>query len=329
MTYEKELDIAVAAVKAAAVLCRSVQSELKSASMEKRDRSPVTVADFGSQAVVCRVLREAFPSDPVVAEENSAALRLNTNTAIRERVVREVSSIVAGAREDEVLSWIDHGGASQYTQRFWTLDPIDGTKGFLRGEQYAIALALIEERHPVVAALACPGLPFGGGADGSAGSVFAAVRGRGTYEVPLEGAATRAAVSVSRETDPSRARFCESVESEHSSHSDAAAVADLLGMAWTPIRLDSQAKYAVVARGEAEIYLRLTKHSGYVENIWDHAAGALVIEEAGGRVTDLNGRPLDFSCVPRLDHNIGIVATNGHLHGDVVSALEKVLVYGA
>ena len=326
MAYQKELDIALAAVKAAAVLCRSVQSELKSASMEKRDRSPVTVADFGSQAVVCRVLKEAFPEDPVVAEENSAALRLDENAGIRQRVVREVSSVVGGAGEFDVLSWIDHGGSSEYSGRFWTLDPIDGTKGFLRGEQYAIALALVEDGEPVVAALACPGLHFG--ADGTVGSVFAAVRGEGSFEVPLEGGDARVEVRVSREADPARARFCESVESEHSSHSDAAAVAELLGMPWSPIRLDSQAKYAVVARGEAEIYLRLTKHSGYVENIWDHAAGALVIEESGGRVTDLNGRPLDFRCVPRLERNIGIVATNGPIHRDVLSALEKVLVYG-
>ena len=59
---------------------------------------------------------------------------------------------------DEVCRWIDHGGGSQYSERFWTLDPIDGTKGFLRGEQYAVALALIVEGRIAVAALACPNL---------------------------------------------------------------------------------------------------------------------------------------------------------------------------
>src|SRR5690606_1688037 len=84
-------------------------------------------------------------------------------------------------------------------------------------------------------------------------------------------------------------------------------------------RLDSQAKYAVVAAGEAEIYLRLTRHTGYVENIWDHAAGALVVEEAGGKLTDLNGERLDFSRGPRLEKNVGIVASNGRFHDRIPS----------
>ena len=66
----------------------------------------------------------------------------------------------ANIRSDEICSWIDHGGAVHYRERFWTLDPIDGTKGFLRGEQYAVALALIEGGEVVVAALACPNLDF-------------------------------------------------------------------------------------------------------------------------------------------------------------------------
>ena len=45
--------------------------------------------------------------------------------------------------QSTICQWIDHGGATHYSDRFWTLDPIDGTKGFLRGEQYAVALALI------------------------------------------------------------------------------------------------------------------------------------------------------------------------------------------
>ena len=58
---------------------------------------------------------------------------------------------------------------------------------------------------------------------------------------------------------------------------------------WVPL----WAKYAVVASGNAEIYLRLPSGRRYVENIWDHAAGALLVEEAGGRVTDIDGRDLE------------------------------------
>ena len=89
----------------------------------------------------------------------------------------------------------------------------------------------------------------------------------------------------------------------------------------TPIRIDGQGKYGLVACGEAHVYTRLPR-AGYVENIWDHAAGACIIEEAGGRVTDLDGKPLDFSRGASLGaHVTGIVATNGALHESLLCAL--------
>ena len=160
---------------------------------------------------------------------------------------------------DDVLRWIDRGGTQDFTKRFWTVDPIDGTKGFLRGEQYAVALVLIENGEVVVAALACPNLPAtnghatGGNPGASAsGSIFWAVRGRGAYQAAdvgdLESTPPGAPIVVSACDTPATARFCESVESGHSAHNDAAAVAGRLGIGASPLRMDSQAKYAVVAR---------------------------------------------------------------------------------
>ena len=106
-------------------------------------------------------------------------------------------------------------------------------------------------------------------------------------------------------------RHCQGVESSHSAHGDAQRVADHLGIGSRRIKIDSQAKYTVVARGDAEIYLRLPTRKDYVERIWDHAAGALLVTEAGGKVTDCRGNELDFSCGQGLENNYGIVATNG------------------
>lgn len=320
MNYQSELETAVRAVREASVLCRSVQALLDARTLEKNDRSPVTVADFGSQALVCRMLGEAFPDDPVIAEEDSAALLEPGNAAVLERVVNEVRKVRADASTTDVTGWIDRGNTAKYSERFWTLDPIDGTKGFLRGEQYAVALALIVDGEPVVAAMACPNLAV---AD-TKGNVFSAVWGDGAFREPVDDGGNRAPVSVSEISDPSEARFCESVESAHSSHGEAAMLAEELGIRRDSYRLDSQAKYAVVAAGEAEIYLRLTRHTGYVENIWDHAAGALVIEEAGGKLTDLNGRRLDFGRGKRLENNVGIVASNGRFHERILDALSKI-----
>jgi len=63
----------------------------------------------------------------------------------------------------------------------------------------------------------------------------------------------------------------------------------------------------------------------YVEKIWDHAAGFILVEEAGGKVTDLNGNPLDFSQGKTLAKNKGIIATNGKLHDIVISAVQRVV----
>jgi HAL2 family 3'(2'),5'-bisphosphate nucleotidase len=116
-------------------------------------------------------------------------------------------------------------------------------------------------------------------------------------------------------------RFCESVESGHSAHGDAASVADRLGITAAPLRMDSQAKYAVVARGEADIYLRLPTRADYREKIWDHAAGALIVSEAGGTVTDIRGKPLEFHHGRELVANRGVIVTNGRLHDRVLAAI--------
>ena len=323
MKYQAEFDVAIRAVRRAARVCMSVQKTSPPAALSKEDRSPVTVADFGSQAVVCHALQEAFPEDPVIGEEDSAALRLPENESALDRVVEETGKVLAGAGRASVCAWIDRGNAAGYSERFWTLDPIDGTKGFLRGGQYAVALALIVEGQLAAAAMACPELPSDGQEGDGKGVVFAAHRGAGAFQAPLraDGDAALQPVRVRDVATGAQARLCEPFESGHGSRRDVAAAAARLGVEAPSLRMDSQAKYGALARGDADIYLRLTFRSGYVENIWDHAPGVLIVEEAGGRVTDAAGRPLDFRRGAQLDRNTGVVATNGWLHDATLEAL--------
>jgi 3'(2'), 5'-bisphosphate nucleotidase len=311
---ERERDVAVRAVRNAATVCRAVQSKIDRDALQKKDRSPVTVADFASQALIAGTLMEEFGEDPLIGEEDASALRQEEGRRFLEAVCAEV-----GASEDEVVKWIDHGGASDFSPRFWTLDPVDGTKGFLRGEQYAVALALLLEGQGAVAAVACPNLahPDGGGV----GVVFSAIRGQGATWQPAFEDRAPAAIRVSDRDDPTQYRFCESVESGHSSHSQSAEVAQRLGITAEPVRLDSQAKYGVVAHGGAELYLRLPVRKDYVEKIWDHAAGALVVAEAGGVVTDVDGKPLSFVHGRTLQENRGVVVSNGRLHDRILQTL--------
>jgi 3'(2'), 5'-bisphosphate nucleotidase len=118
---------------------------------------------------------------------------------------------------------------------------------------------------------------------------------------------------------------CESVESGHSDHDQSAAIVRRLGITAEPYRIDSQCKYAAVGRGDASIYLRLPTRPGYREKVWDHAAGKFVVECAGGVVTDVDGAPLDFGHGRRLEHNRGVVATDGRFHAEVLAAVAAVL----
>lgn len=326
-TYDRERSVALNAVRAAATLCQSVRATMDGSVLEKDDRTPVTVADFGSQALICEALRSAFPDDPVIGEEDASALRADDNATVRARVIDQVRARHPGATPGDVFDWIDHGTARDSTDRYWTVDPIDGTKGFVRGDQYAIALALVVDGTPQVAALGCPYLPPNLNFDDpeSRGQVFLAERGDGTMQLPVDpdaGADPRP-IHTSDTTDPSQSRFTESFVSSHSSHDLAAEAGERLGITEDPLRIDSQCKYAVVARGDADIYLRLPRPGApdYTERIWDHAAGTLVVEAAGGTVTDMHGTPLDFSHGPLLEENTGVVATNGPLHDDVIAAL--------
>lgn len=328
MPFERELAVALAAVRQASRACRAVQRSLDPHTLAKDDRSPVTVADFASQALVARTLADAFPGDPLVGEEDAAALRDPANAERLRRVHACVSAEVT-ATPDDVLRWIDRGVADEGRARRWVLDPVDGTKGFLRAEQYAVALALLVDGIVEVAALACPSLPLssemplrGGDEPGAAvGTLFFAVRGAGSHATPLFEDGPAQAIRVSSRTDPASLVVCESVEAAHTAHDRSAELARRLGIAAPPVRLDSQAKYGVVARGQADLYLRLPTRPGYLEKVWDHAAGTRVVQEAGGTVTDVDGRPLDFGQGRELRANRGVVVGHGPCHDLVVATL--------
>lgn len=328
MAYEREREVAIEAVREASRLCRVVQQQLvEGHTLAKDDRSPVTVADFGAQAVVSHLLEQAFPEDPLVGEEDASALRSGP-AELRDAVAARVREVLPSLDPDAVLDAIDRGRAPGGRQgRFWTLDPIDGTKGFLRLEQYAVALALVEDGEVVLGVLGCPNLPVRADQPGGErGCLFVAVRGEGAHVARLDGDGEQP-VRVDRVDDPSLAVFCESVEKAHSAHSHSARVAEILGITRPPFRIDSQCKYAAVARGDASVYLRLPTKPGYTEKLWDHAAGLRIVLEAGGRVTDIDGRPLDPGAGRTLANNRGrgVIVTNGRLHDRVLEAVRQAL----
>jgi 3'(2'), 5'-bisphosphate nucleotidase len=179
------------------------------------------VADYAAQAVVNTILGAAFPQDGIVGEEDAHDLTREENDMTLKKVVELANQVLQNPRttsdadldqwgvgtiypENQLINAInrgdDEGGSnkrmvirfipwcqlieSMGRVGFWTLDPIDGTKGFRRGEQYAVCLALIENSIVKLGVIGCPNLPVDASKpDGEKGCLFVAVREQGAYQV--------------------------------------------------------------------------------------------------------------------------------------------------
>jgi 3'(2'), 5'-bisphosphate nucleotidase len=204
----------------------------------KADASPVTAADEAADALITRALGELTPSIPVVSEESAAQF-----------------------------------GGRAPADRFWLVDPLDGTKEFIgERDEFTVNIALIERGAPVLGVVLLP----------ARGEVYAGAAGRGAFVVdaasrrpircralPADGAL----VAVSR------------------SHGDRAADGALLGgiRVAGEVQAGSALKFCLVARGAADVYPRAGRTME-----WDTAAGQAVLIAAGGNVFDRNGFPLTY-----------------------------------
>jgi 3'(2'), 5'-bisphosphate nucleotidase len=335
MLDSPEAQFAVEAVREAALLVRRIQREMVGEGLSKEDRSPVTVADFAAQALIARRLAERLPGAVLIGEEQADALRLEEGLATLDQVTQFVRTAIPDATPEEVCGLIDRGSHPEGTRppaTFWTLDPVDGTKGFLRREQYAVALAFICDGIVELGVLGCPELsvdvllkghqppPEGGGC------LVAALHGDGTWTQRLTDDGEWRQLHVSPRRDPASARLLRSVEKAHTNVDEIGQLVSQVGITAHPVAMDSQAKYAVLAAGAGDVLVRLLSPSrpDYREKIWDQAAGSIVVTEAGGRVSDLDGKPLDFSRGRTLAANRGVLATNGQLHDALLEGLRAI-----
>ncbi|KAK3028521.1 hypothetical protein RJ639_038589 [Escallonia herrerae] len=368
--YSKELEVAVRAVHMACLMCQRVQEILVSKGIDqvqsKEDNSPVTVADWSVQATISWILSEAFGRQNVsiVAEEDVQALSKSNAAGLLEAVVKTVNDCLAEAPRFGLAAPVISLGTTEVleaiscckstgspTGKFWVLDPVDGTLGFVRGDQYAVALALIEDGEIVLGVLGCPNYPVNKewlsyhngyrriiskltpptSKSWDKGCVFYARKGSGkAWMQPLIHREKRLVwpnsakqIHVSHIDNPALATFCEPVEKANSSHSYTAGLAHSVGLRNQPLRVYSMVKYAAIARGDAEIFMKFAR-AGYKEKIWDHAAGVVIIEEAGGVVTDAGGHALDFSkgiYLGGLDRGI-IACAGAKLHEKIIEAVD-------
>ncbi len=333
-TQHRLIPPALEAVCTASAVSRVVQANLEELKqITKDDRSPVTVADYAVQAIIALSLAEHLDDKDrlIVGEEDAQALRNDDQVLIRKAVLQAVQTWKPQITEEQMLNAIDHCDHDGSSDGYWALDPIDGTKGFLRGQHYAIALGRIEDGEVVAGVMGCPNLSSEQGRpldnNDPEGVVYAASKGAGAWEFAKCDQSSEPMRIVSSPYNPDTPlRFCESAEKGHSNRGDSGRIIDNIGTEGEPARLDSQCKYALVARGQADGYLRLPTSKEYVEKIWDHAAGMCIATEAGAVVSDVTGKPLDFTHGYRLEENRGVICATNGLHQRIIATIDDLAI---
>lgn len=268
-----------------------------------------------AQAIISWRIQQEYPDFTMVGEEDAESLTEGGEAGAESlgKIVKLINKTLKTHKgksapqlnSDEVVSLINKGAGVGGQGRHWILDPVDGTLGFVRGDQYAIALAMMEDGDLKVGVMGCPNMPkmgevleydtsytygfsprqvskllAGESLGWFKGCIFSAVKGRGTFMQPCDTdiKVDPVEVRVSQEFKPEAARFCEPVMKANSSQGFTASVATNLGIASKPLRVYSQVKYGSVARADADVFMKFPK-AGYKEKIWDHAAGVIIGEE--------------------------------------------------
>jgi 3'-phosphoadenosine 5'-phosphosulfate (PAPS) 3'-phosphatase len=277
----------------------------------KEDRTPVTIADLLHQAQVQQMIAANFAGDGLVCEEPRS---------MQEETAEEAAAVsrdVYGMPMSVELADVPDSG-----RVCWMLDPIDGTKGYIGGRHYAIALGYFVDGEPFFGAMAAP---HSGGDDGlaiSAALAFA-VKGMGAW--------------ICKDADPENLAFeplktppepGPNIKVAISLAHSGALGARLEAMGNIEIvKLDSQAKYLAVATGDIDIYMRQSRNDGQPDVTWDHMPGALIATEAGCTVSQFNGEPFDLRPQPIIKFQRGFLCHRGKPNGpigDLASELAKV-----
>jgi myo-inositol-1(or 4)-monophosphatase len=251
--YDRELRVARDAAIAAGEILQGYFRDGGYQIDSKGKNNPVTTADFEADAELKQILREAFPTYGWLSEET--------------------------VDNDDRLT----------AERVWIVDPLDGTKEFIKGiPEFVVAIALAERGVPVM------GVSYNPIKD----ELFWGVRGAGCH---LNDKIVTVSEIAALEHSTILASRSETARGEWKAYEGRVTVRPIGSVAY---------KLALVAAGQADATFTLTPKSE-----WDIASGVALIIAAGGRVTDLYGAPIEFN---RRDVKTpGFVASNGHLHAQL------------
>ncbi|MFX0075478.1 MAG: inositol monophosphatase family protein [Candidatus Hermodarchaeota archaeon] len=303
MSYSEELSLAIELVKRASKITEWFRTK-HSSSFTKEDDSPVTLADFASQIFIISMIKKSFPGDQIIAEEESGVL-LNSSA---ENAIRKCFNALQIKIGENLKDTLNYRGDS--SNRQWTVDPVDGTKGFQRNLAYAIGIGFMVRSEPTLCAISVPNY------SNTKLSIFSAKKNHGAKASYGDQGFTN--INVSETSDLSTSRM------SYSLHYNKPWVLDLaksLGIT-NFIPMDSMAKLCMVAEGSAEIYVKpMNIQRSFT---WDFLPGELLVREAGGMVTDLQGKSVNYVDEKCVVSAPGLIASNGINHNEIIEALKSI-----
>jgi len=296
--FDRELKLAIETVKIASEITKWF-SNIGFKSFQKQDNSPVTLADYASQFFITFQISERFPEDQIIAEEtNEVNLTVN-----------DLDMIKSCYDDLNIDIEIDLSQKKAKSERQWTVDPIDGTKGFQKNLSYAIGIGLMINSVPRISIIGVPNFNEKGTA------IFIAVKGNGAKV--SYGGKSFSPIGVNKQDTLSESLMC------HSLHYDEPWVMKFASENNISkfIQMDSMAKFCLIANGDANIYIKpLNKERSFS---WDFLPGTLLVNEAGGEVSDLNGNPLKFLNEKVLVSASGLIASNTVIHQKILKSMRN------
>ncbi|MFX0081364.1 MAG: 3'(2'),5'-bisphosphate nucleotidase CysQ [Candidatus Hodarchaeota archaeon] len=300
--FNRELKIAVELVRKATEITEWFRKRGFN-SFLKDDRSPVTLADLASQIYIISELRNHFSEDMMIAEEENTEFIDN----MTENQINKCFNELNLGDLIDIKEKLDYRGKP--SQRQWTIDPVDGTMGFQKGLHYAVGIGFMVNSIPKVCTISVPNY------NGKSLAIFSAVEGKGA-QVAFD-KEDFSPINVSQQEDLKSIRFC------HSLHYDKPWVIEFARKIGIKefLQIDSMAKFCMVADGSADLYIKPLDLNP--TNSWDFMPGDLLVREAGGTVTDLNGVRLEFRENKCLWTGPGIIASNGIVQEKILRLIKQ------
>jgi 3'(2'), 5'-bisphosphate nucleotidase len=246
----------------------------------------------------------------IIAEQKTGVDNFSEPVTIADKTASRmiVEGLTAAFPTDAILSEeeADNMKTRLVAEKVWIIDPIDGTWGFIKKDgDFGVQIGLTERGEAILGVVFLP----------AHDELFYAAKGEGAFLVKGDGAPER--LQVSEITDFTRMNLASS--RNHRSPKMHRIITDF-GFRREIQRGSVGLKVGLIARREADIYIHLSPRTKF----WDSCAPQIILEEAGGRMTDLFGARIRYDLTDVQNHN-GILASNGAAHDQTVKKLRALL----